>query len=232
MFVAACSGKRGKPQLYYVCTTYHKRGTTRCTNRHGVPYEALTQSLLDHFRKDFLHPATLGRLFMAEYEERQRRPDLLATQRDELTAEVKKRDQELSRLTEAITAGAGDVRPIVEAMKRAQRQRDDAGAKLEHLDGLAQDEEDFDVVEWLAETKELLADTQATLEADPVAGRHVLRGLLTTPLTITPVDDGRVFKYLGQGALDRLLTGEIPGRSGRSGRSVRKPNTTALVPPG
>jgi len=229
MFVMPRSGKRGKPQLYYVCTTHHKRGNTRCTNRHGVPYEELTTTLLGHFRKDFLHPATLGRLFMAEFMESKRRPDVIAAQREELTTEVRQRDQELTRLTAAVTAGAGDVRAVVEAMKRAQRLRDDAAARLEHLDGLSADEESFDLAEWLAETRELFSDLQGTLEADPVAGRHVLRALLTTPLTITPVDDGRAFQYLGQGALDRLLTGEI---TGRPGRGVKKPNATKLVPPG
>jgi hypothetical protein len=61
----------------------------------------------------------------------------------------------------------------------------------------------------------------------PGRGPNVLRALLTTPLTITPVDDGSGIQ--GHGALDRVLTGESPGRPGRR---VTKTITTALVPPG
>jgi hypothetical protein len=69
-------------------------------------------------------------------------------------------------------------------MKETQRRRADATARLEHLDGQAQ--EGFDVSEWLEQTRELLKDLRFTLESAPVAGRHVLRGLLAGPITVTP----------------------------------------------
>jgi hypothetical protein len=62
-------------------------------------------------------------------------------------------------------------------------------------------------------TKALLTDLQFTLDSDPVAGRHIIRWLLPEPIIVTPVHtpEGLVWEYLGRGALDRLLTGKIPG---------------------
>ncbi len=68
-------------------------------------------------------------------------------------------------------------------------------AKLEHLDGLAIEAgQPFDVVAWLDETRELFDNLRDTLEADPAAGRQVLRRLLVGPVTVTPrVEDGRLY---------------------------------------
>ena len=247
MFVAPRSGKRGKPRLYYVCTTHHKRGNTRCTNRHGVPYEAITEAILGHFKHDFLNPVTLGALLVGEWERQRAEPEERKAQRETLQREVKRLDQELARLTEAVTLG-GEVRALVDAMKAKQRQRDDTAARLEHLDGLAEVTEDFDEVEWFYQTKAILTDLQFTLESDPVAGRHIVRWLLPEPITVTPVEtpEGVVWEYLGRGALDRLLTGRIPGSVAiprpalppglvpwwDSARSVTNRDATELVPPG
>jgi hypothetical protein len=132
-------------------------------------------------------------------------------------------------------------------MKAKQRQRDDAAARLEHLDGLEQSGEDFDLAEWLYQTKVLLADLQSTLESDPVAGRHIVRWLLPEPITVTPVHtpDGIAWEYLGRGVLDRLLTGRVPGNvvpprpalppgfiPWWDSASVSNRDATELVPPG
>jgi hypothetical protein len=60
------------------------------------------------------------------------------------------------------------------------------------VDGLAVAAADeFDVVAWTKETRELLAALPATFDASPIAARGALRSLLTTPITVTPeVEDG------------------------------------------
>ncbi len=55
-----------------------------------------------------------------------------------------------------------------------------------------------------------LGGLKAALEADPATAREVMRELLVEPLAMTPVvEDGRLvgWDYLGQGVLDRLLSG-------------------------
>ena len=72
---------------------------------------------------------------------------------------------------------------------------------MEHLEGLAIEAGDaFDVAEWLEETKDLLENLRGTLEADPAAGRQVMRRLLVGSITVTPrAEDGRLyFDFAGQ----------------------------------
>jgi len=70
------------------------------------------------------------------------------------------------------------------------------------------------------ETRELLEDLQDTLEADPAAGRGVLRQLMLTPIVVAPVldDAGHCigWDYLGAGAMDRVLAGRLPWGSAGS----------------
>ena len=64
-----------------------------------------------------------------------------------------------------------------------------------------------------------------TLRDAPEAGRRVLRGLLTEPITVSPVVvDGKArgWEYLVHGALDRVL-------AGRLGSPMP---VTSVVPPG
>jgi hypothetical protein len=69
----------------------------------------------------------------------------------------------------------------------------------------------------------------------------ILRGLLATPITLTPVLDseGRLtdWDYKGLGTLDQLLVGRLSHPAKRPWpldllMSVTNPNTTELVPPG
>jgi hypothetical protein len=59
--------------------------------------------------------------------------------------------------------------------------------------------EEFDLVEWLEQTTDLLSNLRETLEADPTASRQVLRGLLAGPITVTPRLEAGVlyFDYAG-----------------------------------
>jgi len=119
MFVCPRAGKRGKAQLYYVCTTHHKRGNTRCTNHHGVPYAEITQAVVDHFSKRFLTPDVL-RQFLEE-ERASRAPEAIAAERETLSADLRRLDAEIQRLVEAVTSGAGSVTTLVDTMKAKQR---------------------------------------------------------------------------------------------------------------
>lgn len=204
-------------RLYFLCTARHKTGSKACRNRFALSYEAITESVLDHFREGFLSPEVIGRLLMDEINAQKRNPDEAKAQRQAVEADLKKLDREVARLVEAVASGDGEVRPLVDAMKTKQRLRDDVAARLEHLDGLEKAASSFDVVEWLEETRELLEDLKNTLEADSAAGRGVLRSLLVGPLTVTPEIDeaGRcvAWTYQGDGRLDKVLAGRLPGQA-------------------
>ena len=156
--------------------------------------------------------------------------------------EIVKLDRETARLVTAVAEGTGDVAPLADAIRSRQQQKADLQAKLEHLDGLQQAAASFDVVAWIEETAELLADTRDLLEADPVAGRHLLRGCLVTPLKVTP--DGRGgWDYEAEGRFletdlrkvrEQLEAGQSGVKNSRiSGHfTAANPDPLEVVPPG
>lgn len=239
MFVAPRSG-RGGVKLYYVCTTHHKRGNTRCTNRHGVPYQQVTDVIVSHLRERFLDPFVIANHLRAEAERRKQAPEERRARLVALRSELERLDRELGRLVDAVTAG-GQIKALVDRMQATQRQRDDAAAMLEHVEGQQEAEESVDVDTWGEEIRALLTDLAGTLAGAPQNGRRTLAGLLATPITLTPVlnEAGRLtdWDYSGRGTFDQLLSGRLsdgqrPFPSWPWTSSVTNPYTTELVPPG
>jgi site-specific DNA recombinase len=211
MFVAPVSSKRGGVRLYYRCTTHKKRGTTRCVNRHGVPYNEITQAVVDHFSPRFLTPDVIRRFL--EDEQAAATPDAIAAESAGLAADVRRLDADIQRLVDAVAEGAGSVPALVDAMKRKQKARDNAAARIVQLDEVAQQSERFDMSESLAAGGQIVVDLEHLLESDPAEGRRVLRTLLVGPIVVTPKETagGVAFEYRAQCRLDTILAGRIEG---------------------
>ena len=199
-----------------------------------------------HFREYFLHPHALGDLLQDEIERRRQAPDERRARLEELQADVKRLDGELVRLADAVATG-GEIRALVDRLQATQRRRDEAAGHVEHLAGQQEVVEKLDVAAWVEEMRELFTDLARTLEADPQAGRGVLRGLLATPITLTPVLDerGRLtdWDYMATGAFDQLVAGRLSQGPKPLPQwpcdlvlvrpeTVTNANTTELVPPG
>ena len=73
MVISSKSGKRGRKQIFYVCSGRRFRGN--CTNKHGVPANDLLKSLLAEMRRRFLNPAALAAL-IEQTRQDQQEPDL------------------------------------------------------------------------------------------------------------------------------------------------------------
>ena len=193
LIISTKSGQRGRPMTMFICSTRRTRGEAACTNKHGVPASEITVRVLDQLKHVFLNPVALGRLVMRELEQRRAAPEALETQKQELTSRIEKLNQELERAAEIVFAGTAPS-TIMQAMNQRETERSELRAKLEHLNGLTIEAEEFDLNEFLTETKELLEDTRLLLEVgDPVKGRQVLRSLLVGPITVTPRDGGFTF---------------------------------------
>ena len=132
---------------------------------------------------------TVGQLLVNEFERRRTAPDAIRDECDGLAADVKRLDAEIRRLVDAVASGGASVPALVEQMQDKQRAHDAAAARIAQLDAL-DTPDDFDVVEWLEETRELFDDLRGTLSADPAAGRQVLKWLVTGPIRATPCPDG------------------------------------------
>jgi len=242
MFVTARSG-RGGVKKYYLCTTAHTRGSTACPNTKGVPYEALTEAVVAEFKGNFCNPVTLGNILMAELKQQTEAPDAAKEEAESVRKSLAGIERELGRLLEAVLAGAGDVQTLADAMKAKEREKSVLQAKLEHLDGLQQAAEGFDLAEWFKETSELLAGTKEYLEADTEQGRRLLRRCLMSPITVKlDPEGGWTFEADGRfmpSDLNRLLRPETEENPHAEQRRVQgrisadlNPPPTKLVPPG
>jgi site-specific DNA recombinase len=230
MFVAPVSSKRDGVRLYYRCTTHKKRGTTRCANRHGVPYNAITQAVVDHFSSRFLTPDVFRRFL--EDEAAAATPDAIAAEQTGLAADVRRLDADVQRLVDAVAEGGGSIPALVDAMKRKQKARDNAAARIAHLDDLAKRSERFDMAAHLAAGGQLLVDLEDLLLNDPTEGRRVLRTLLVGAITVTPMETagGIMFEYRGEGRLDPILAGRIDGEGNISPQRSWCPRAGAKAP--
>ena len=186
LVISRKTGPRGPAQTTYICAQQRSRGRETCTNKYGVSAIGLTDAVLAQLKHVFLNPAALGMLLMREWKTNQEAPEALARQRQDVAAQVTKLDTELTKLGDAVASGEAP-QTLLLAIKSRETERQRLQASLEHLDGLAIEAEDaFDVATWLEETKGLLANLRLTLEADPAAGRQVMRRLLVGPIIVTP----------------------------------------------
>src|SRR5690242_1670987 len=95
------SGSRGVKR-YYVCTTAHTRGSTACSNTKGVPYDALTESMVSTFKSTLFNKAILGEILADRLKEMTAGSDGVREEITALRAEVAKLDAALERLLDAI----------------------------------------------------------------------------------------------------------------------------------
>jgi len=233
MFVTARSG-RGGVKRYYVCTTAHTRGLTACSNRKGVPYDALTESVIATLKDTLFNKAILAKILADRLNEMSAGSESVQEEIASLRAQLAKIDVSQERLVDAIEEGA-EAKPLIARMKAAERDRDALAAKLEHLDGLQQSTDSFDPVQWLADISELLSTlpTAFGVAVDPEGARRILRECLPVPLKVTPdQDDGWTYEGVGnfeQEGLQRAvkaIKGQIPPERPTG------PSSTKLVPPG
>ena len=202
LIISTATSKRGKPQVRYICAT-HRTRPGACSNKYGVPTVALTDAVLAKLKSAVLNPVMLGDLLMAEWNRQREAPEAVKAERQTVAARIGTLDGELQRLAEAIAAGSVP-ETIVGAIRAREAERSSLRETLERLEGLTIEAgEDFDVVEWLEQTRALLENLRDTLEVNPVVGRQVLRQLLVEPIRVTPrVEDGVLsFDFAGVASL-------------------------------
>jgi hypothetical protein len=202
-----------KPKLYFVCQKFWKRGKAQCSNKHGVPYDRITEAVLSHFKPEAVRAAVQAALM----DQLHREPvDSPVDQRAELDAERRRIEQQNGNLVTAIRHG-GDIPELLASLKAGRERLAQITADLEALADSTLDLDLTDeeaVEEWKAMQLEAATDALAPLDAaDTATARQVLRELLREPITVRPVvDAGRVVAWEygpAIGTLDRLIAGRL-----------------------
>lgn len=192
LIVNKTQGKRGRPVIRYVCSN-HKQRPGSCDNKKGLSVVTAHEAVLAQLRQEMSWAVIADRLSVMI-----KAPAAHEQERQALTAQVADLDRKLSNLADAMEATGGD--PVLAArMKDARRQRDEAAARLEHLDGLTRGElPDFTTeagrASWAAEIRPLLENLRATLEGEPAKARQRVKEVLPEPIkaTVTEEPDGTV----------------------------------------
>jgi len=203
--------KSGRSFVSYRCGTHRTSGPAACSNNRGVPAETIHAMVVAAFKRDALTPARVEQAVREELEARAQYPAELAAERHELQQALGKVEAELERLASAVASG-GEVRTLVDAIKKREQARDLLQAKVEHLDGLRKASESFDAGALDQRIREALADWRGLLDGHPEVARQVLRKLLTTPIYVVPVeaaDGSRYILFGARGTYSRALKGII-----------------------
>jgi site-specific DNA recombinase len=182
--------RSGGTKKMWICSTAHRRGKTRCANTRAIPFDPLTQAVTETFRENFLNPVAIGQLLAHELAERSAAPDAAKAEIAQIRADLAKVERELPRLVEAVAVGTDPVPALMEAIQIREDRRVALSARLEALENVTRAADEFDVESWLVETRELLADTRNLLEANPAAGRQLLRRCLVKPVIVSPDSAG------------------------------------------
>jgi hypothetical protein len=229
LIVTTRSGKRGGVKKYWICTTaHHRRGV--CSNVKGIPFEPLTEAVIETFKETIFNKAVLGQMLADKLAELSKAPNAVKEEAEALRKELTKVERELARGAELALAGAGDVVVIAEALRVKERQKIELQAKLEHLDGLQQAAVEFDPVAWMAEMSALLADLHTGFGLNPEAGRRILRICLPRPLRVSSDGKGG-WDYEGEGRfMASDLRAVMAGIRGHIGSA--DPDPPKMVPPG
>jgi site-specific DNA recombinase len=196
--------KDGKCRLYWACNRAYK-GTAGCSVKKVMPDGKLESAILYHF--EGLTPQVIEGLLQEELSRLLVEDSGKVSARERLQAEVTRLDDELGRLAAAIAEG-GQMPALIALMQEKQRQRTEASARLEHLQGISQD--DPDGSRWLERMRplvqlQLAGNLKDALSGVP-SGRQMLRSILVSPIRLTW--DGASWTYEGEVHLGRLIGGQ------------------------
>jgi len=168
--------KTGKVRRYYGCSGFYKQGRA-CANHGLVPYDKITDGIIDKFGADMM----LGAVVQARAEA-ERQSQHLSVEREQVKARIAGLEQELGNLASAI-AGGHAPRTLLDAIAKREAERRDHQARLEHLEGMTLDTSILDATFF-----EALQRVEGKLRGP--GARQVLQRLLPEPLVVTAADEG------------------------------------------
>jgi site-specific DNA recombinase len=200
---ALCAMSRNHGTLrahFYGCLAYHKRGTTVCGNGLWVPVDREDEAVLRTLGGDVLRPPVVMAILDGVFETMS--PRTRSHDVEELRSELSAIERELARLTNALAAG-GTLEPLLEAVKARQGRREQVTAALTARESFHLRRFDRKAIE--AKVREHVNGWRALLTKHVSDGRQLLREVLIGPLRFTP--DGRSYRFEGEAAIGRLLTG-------------------------
>ena len=222
---SAMHAKKSGKTYRYVCTARHTWGAAKCSNPRGLAVTIADKVLLDAFEEALAGKLVLDALEAFLDEHRRRSADPAP-----LRAEAATIKTEIANLV--VGLAKGDLEDIHDAIR-------DRKARLEHVEGQLQGigaAKDFDLADFTDRVGPILKNWREHLRTNAHVAQQVLRKILPTRVTVTPLPAGawrfdgladytKVLAELGLDAVTAVIQ-ETAKSSGtparRAGRSSRR----------
>jgi site-specific DNA recombinase len=198
----ARSGTHGKSRrVFYGCSAYHRRGTTVCTNRLRARMEGVDSAVLTSLEEHLLNPAVLESAVQRAVGR------LTASSNDDGTVaeELRRVNEELSRLTEAVAKG-GDLPVVLTALREREARRQTLLSRRATRDRTPVPSADAII----ADLQSRIADWRLLFHDHPGQARTVVKQLIVGRLDMTPHRDEGYYSFTGTGTIEPLLAGVVP----------------------
>jgi DNA repair exonuclease SbcCD ATPase subunit len=169
---------------FYVCSSFHHRGSTVCGNNQALPLARIDAEALNAAREDLLHPLVIERTFTKLRRRLEDRPAVSADRRAELSSEADRLRHELSRLSAALASGE-TLPSVLDAIRERERRREVIAAELGNLESRSE----AAIVQLDAAWPEIqarMAEWRRMLSEGTTRARQMLRVLLDGRLVFTP----------------------------------------------
>lgn len=194
-------------QSYYVCASYHKRGTAVCANGLRLPMLAADEAILTEVRDIVLDPEIVAGAIQDAIVELRPSRDTIDRKREVLLADLRKFDEQQGRYVAAI-AQAGEIDSLVTALKTCELDRQRVRRELTALDGLDR-LSTFDANRIERDLVSRLQEWRGLLKRQTPIARQVLSSLLADKIAWTPRNDERLYEFAGRAKFDRILAGIV-----------------------
>lgn len=201
------SGTSGRRRMhYYVCTGFHNKGRTICSNGLPLPMREADDAVLTKLREFVLRPDIVEGALTDALALLNPQSDALAARRADLHGQLQVLHGEMTRLTTAIATG-GELASLIEALKDRERQRTALQQRMDSLAGLAQvSRVDMRRVE--RDLRARVKDWRELLRRQAPISRQIVLKLLDGRLVFTPHED-RSWKFTGLASVGKLLEGIV-----------------------
>jgi hypothetical protein len=215
LIINRTTSQRGRPSVRYQCAN-HKSRPGSCANKYGLYVTQADEAVVFELFEQLSWGVVADRLKASLSA-----PVNLAQERQAAAARAADLEGRIGRLLDL--AERSDVPEVVGRLADLRRQRDEATATLEHLDGLTLGSVPDLFTEqgratWIAELQPLLDNLRETLTGDLPRARQQLRQMLSAPITATPQHGANGLTWNLQGLMSfqgwhfDLATGKgVPG---------------------
>lgn len=192
---------------FYRCATNHRRGQRACANGLHVPMELTNAAVLSSIEDNILQQHIVEGAIRVAMDRLAPATEVVVARRETLSREIERVRKELARLVAAVAEG-GDLKALTTAVRERECHRDALERDLAVMDEACR-AAPLDLRRVERELRGRLDDWRGLLRRHVAQGRQILRKLLETPLTFTPVIDGvqRYYRFEAKVRFDRLIAG-------------------------